>query len=256
MFKLSCALGILFATIALFKADAQTQRPPMADFLLNQPVSLMDWAMMRAQKDIDRAVERLNKEVDEEVEADPRWRTMSLKEWNKELDACVKNQKQKDNSLGSCLERPHFYGNYLHLHQFNYKYSLGYAGWSKDQQRIVIGAAVRPLPRFQDEDVFTASGCTDLLQDVKAGLLSVYGTDSPALLMEFWFDYNGSRWRVGDFDQIVAITNIEVKLSRSGGDLGIAYDPSGRQIGFEPDIECSQALNGGPATIHDHRQKK
>jgi hypothetical protein len=111
--------------------------------------------------------------------------------------------------------KPNFNVNQLHLLQFNYHYLWGYAGWSKDQQRIVIGAAIAP-PRFQDEDVFTANDCTDLLHDVKAGLLSVYGTDNLPLLMQFWFEYSGSRWRAGDFDRIVAITNIKAKLSRSG----------------------------------------
>jgi hypothetical protein len=163
MFKLVCVLGLLFVTLTLFKADAQTQRPPMADFLLKEPVSVMDWGIMRAKKDVDRAVERLNKEVDEEVAADPRWRTMSQKEWNSELNECYRNHK--NDSIQPCVEKLHFYGNYLHLLQFNYHYLWGYAGWSQDQQRIVIGAAVAPLPRFQDEDVFTPNGCTDLLHD-------------------------------------------------------------------------------------------
>jgi hypothetical protein len=51
---------------------------------------------------------------------------------------------------------------------------------------------------------------------VKAGLISVYGTDNLSLLMQFWFEYSGSRWRVGDFERIVAITSVEAKLSRSG----------------------------------------
>jgi len=54
------------------------------------------------------------------------------------------------------------------------------------------------------------------LLDVKVGLPSVYGTDNLPLLMQFWFEYSGSRWRAGDFDRIVAITNVEAKLSRSG----------------------------------------
>jgi len=251
MFELAYVLGILFVALAPFGADAQTQRPPMADFLLKQPVSLMDWAMMRADRDIKKAVERLNKEVDEEVRADPRWRTMSQKEWNSEFNECLKNRKDVGES---CLEKP-FYDNQLHLLQFNYHYLLGYAGWSEDQQRVAIGAAVAPFPRLQDEVVFTANGCTDLLHDVRAGLLSVYGTGSLALLMQFWFDYSGSRWRVGDFDRIVAITNVEVKLSRSGA-LGKWYDQNGNQMGVDPDIECSQALDGGLATVHDHRQKQ
>ena len=90
---------------------------------------------------------------------------------------------------------------------------------------------------------------------MKAGLLSVYGTDNLPLLMQFWFEYSGSRWRAGDFDRIVAITNVKAKLSRSGA-LGKWYEKNGNQMGYDPDIECRQPLNGGPATIHDHRQKK
>jgi hypothetical protein len=254
MFKLPYVLGILFATLALFEADAQTQRPPMADFLFNEHVSLMDWGIMRAKKDIERAVERLNKEIDEEVKADPRWRTLSQKEWSSEFDECLRNHKD---DWQPCLDKPKFYVNQLDLRQFNYAYETGYAGWLPDQQRIVIGAAALPnRARIKDEDAFTASGCTDLLHDLKAALLSVYGIGSPALLMQFWFEYSGSRWRVGDFDRIVAITNVEVKLSRSGGALGKWYDQNGNEMGTDHDIECSQPLNGGPTTSHDHRQKQ
>jgi hypothetical protein len=252
MFKPPFVLGILFTTLALFKAEAQTQRPPMADFLLKEPVSLMDWGMMRADRDSQRAVEQLNKEVDEEVRADPRWRTISQEEWNSELAECYRSHT---NDIQPCVDKPHFYPNPLHLIQFNYHYLVGYAGWSQDQQRIVIGASVAPFPRFQDEDVFTANGCTDLLHDLKAGIISVYGTDNLPLLMQFWFGYSGSRWRAGDFDRIVAITAVEVKLSRSGS-LGKWYDQNGNQMGFDPNIECSQPLNGGPVTIHDHWQKQ
>jgi hypothetical protein len=253
MFKLAIVLGFLVATFTSFDADAQTQRPPMADFLLKEPVSLMDWGLMRAQKDIDKAVERLNKEVDEEIKADPRWRTLSQKEWSSEFDECLRNHKD---DWQPCLDKPKFYVNQLHLLQFNYHYTLGYAGWIQDQQRIVLGAAVLPFPRLQDEVVFTADGCTDLLHDVKTGILSVYGMDNLPLLMAFWFKYSGSRWRAGDFDRIVAITNVEVTLSRSGYALGKWYDQNGNEMDTDPDVECSQALNGGPATVHVHRQKQ
>ena len=64
MFK-TIVLGFLVATFTS-NADAQTQRPPMADLLLKEPISLMDWGMVRAQRDIDETVERLNKALEEE----------------------------------------------------------------------------------------------------------------------------------------------------------------------------------------------
>ena len=46
---LTHALGIWFVTLAVCGVHAETQRPPIANFLLKEPVSLMDWGMMRAQ---------------------------------------------------------------------------------------------------------------------------------------------------------------------------------------------------------------
>jgi len=42
--------------------------------------------------------------------------------------------------------KPNFYVNQLHLLQFNYHYLWGYAGWSKDQQQIVIWSCNSAIP--------------------------------------------------------------------------------------------------------------
>jgi hypothetical protein len=263
MSRLAHALGILFGTLALFEADAQTQRPPIADLLLKEPVSLMDWGMMRAKQEIDQAVERLNKEIDEEVVADPRWRTMSFDEFEKDHNKSIKEytKSHPEDPYLKSYGHAKYYFNSLGLRQFNYKYHFGYAGWSGQQQRIVIGVAVEPFPRDAEqnpaspdfdrgfrprESFLTADGCTDLLHDVRAGLLWAYGINNPARLMSKWFSHNGVV--PSALDQIVAITNIEVNLSFSGD-----FVEGGET---QPELACSQALNGGSATVHDHRQKK
>ena len=256
MFK-TIVLGFLVATFTLSNADAQTQRPPMADLLLKEPISLMDWGMMRAQRDIDETVERLNKALEEEGAADPRWRTMSEIEFSKEQEKSMKEYKKDhpDDPDFQSYRRTHYYYNYLHLRQFNYQYRFGYTGWSENKQRIVVGVAVKPFWRINPnstefrphliEEGLTADACTDLLHDVKAVLLSGVGINDPARLMQKWFGHYGPN--PTDLDQIVAITNIEVNLSSSGG-VTEGYGV--------PELACSQALNGGPATVHDHREKK
>ena len=258
MFRRAYVLGILFATLALFKADAQTQRPPIADSLLNEPVSLMDWGMMHADQDIKRAVERLNKAIDDEVAGDPRWRTMGALGFLEQQGKSIKEYKTihpEDPDLKSFPWNPNFH-NPLQLRQFNYKYSFGYAEWSEDQQRIRIRVVVEPSQREHPDaavmrsilmaDLLTADRCTDLLHDVKAGLLSLHPdpvSDKPALSMiAAWFSHSGQRVHsVSKLDQIVAITNVEVGLGWKG--------PS-------HDLECSQPLNGGSVTIQDNRQKQ
>lgn len=260
MFKVAIVLGFLIATLALFKAEAQTQRPPVADFLLKEPVSLMDWGMMHADRDIKLAVERLNKAIDDEIAGDPRWRTMGARGFLEQQDRSIKEYKTihpDDRDLKSFPWNQYFY-NPLQLRQFTYKYSFGYAEWSEDQQRIRIGVAVVPSQREHPdaavmrnilfEDLLTTDRCIDLLHDVKASLLSPYQYPSPydnppLQMMMAWFSHNGQRAHSSStLEQIAAITNIEVELSRMG------ESPA--------EIECIQALNGGPATIHNHRQNK
>jgi hypothetical protein len=278
MFKLACVLTILLATLSLYTAEAQTKRPPIADALLNEPISLMDWGIMHVDRDIKSAVERLNKEIDDEVAADPRWRTMSSVEFNKEQNNSIKEYKKNhpEDQLLASYKWTHYYFNTVGLRQFNYQYTFGYATWSDDQERIRIGVAVKPFPRDREqnpaspdfdkgfrpkESFVTADACTDLLHDVKNGLLSAvpYASGDPILLILHWFGHRGGRLGGVETatsvqyppalapDQIAAITNLEVNIS----DFGFIEGSTAK-----PDIACSQALNGGPATIHDHRQKQ
>jgi hypothetical protein len=257
MFKLAFVLGVLVATFALFNADAQTQRPPIADALLHEPISLMDWGIMHADRDIKSAVERLNKAIDDEVAGDPRWRTLGARGFLEQQDRAIKEYKTihpDDPDLKSFPWNKYFY-NPLQLRQFTYKYSFGYAEWSVDQQRIRVGVAVVPSQREHPDaevmrpilwdDLVTTDRCTDLLHDVKAALLWLHpipDADPAYLMIETWFGHNGQRvYSTSWLDQIIAITNIEVELSR---------------MGESPEIECSQPLNGGSVTIHDHRQNK
>jgi hypothetical protein len=175
-----------------------------------------------------------------------------------EHDRAIKEYKTihpDDRDLKSFPWKPYYY-NPLQLRQFNYKYSFGYAEWVEDRQRIRVGvlvapsgrehpdaAVIRPIPW---DDLLTADRCIDLLHDVKAGLLSLhpFPYEDPAHLMIMtWFSHNGQRvYSTSWLDQIIAITNIEVGLSSGEG--------------VSPDLECSQALDGGLVTIHDHRQKQ
>jgi hypothetical protein len=53
----------------------------------------MDWGMMHADQDIKRAVERLNKAIDDEVAGDPRWRTMGALGFLEQQDKSIKEYK-------------------------------------------------------------------------------------------------------------------------------------------------------------------
>ena len=154
MFKLACALGIVFATLILFEADAQTQRPPIAEQLLNEPVSLMDWGIMRADRDIKSAVEELNKAIDDEIKGDPRWRTLGAAGFLEQQDKAIKEYKTlhpDDPDLKSFPWNKYFY-NRFQLRQFTYKYNFGYAEWSVDQQRINVGVGVVRMCRLAPSD--------------------------------------------------------------------------------------------------------
>jgi hypothetical protein len=179
---------------------------------------------------------------------------MSFEEFKKEENKSIGEYKKshpEDPFLNS-YHWPKGFPNNLHLRQFNYKYEFGYADWSEHQQRIRIGVAAKPFPRDQDlnspvrshQDFLTADACTDVLHDVKASLL--WASPDEAFLIGHWFSSNGHA--PSAVDQIIAITNIEVNLS----DFGLVEGLPGAQ----PDISCSQALNGGSVTIHDHRQKQ
>jgi hypothetical protein len=188
MFKLAIVLEILVATFTLSNADAQTQRPPIADALMNEPVSLMDWGIMRADQDIKRAVEELNKAIDDEIAGDPRWRTLGTAGFLEQRDKAIKEYKAINPGDRDLKFFPwnQYYPNPLQLLQFNYKYNFGVAQWSDDQQRIRIRVDVTPSQRGHPnavvarpiliEDLLTTDRCIDLLHDVKAGLLSLHTT--------------------------------------------------------------------------------
>lgn len=251
-----CALLIFVSPVVITAADAQTNvaTPSVADLLRREPISLMDWGLMRANQDIKKAVKELNEELREDAKA-----RESIEEYKRQHPEG--HFKPLDtNSLG--------------LRQFDYDYTMGDAEWSYREERILIQVAAEPLQNYGElraADAFiTADACADLLHDVRTSLLYIGGIvarnlpDSvtaqlAARLATRWFFPPSHLFPASSFpapERIADITMLQVVLSLFGKTLENTSPSPGEdwQLGARPYIACTQPLSGGSISIRDDRQ--
>jgi hypothetical protein len=146
------------------------------NWLMNNPVSMMDWGNERAEKSAQKAVDHLNQLMEQREKQDYKLEDDDSmpEEVKKKI---LENRKQ-------LVGFPTRYG---------YRYGPAYAGYDLRHDRIMVGAFVVPQYALHTGTI-DAESCVAIVEDFQKNLLAVSGASSPQqLASELWFSHNGYR---------------------------------------------------------------
>jgi hypothetical protein len=147
------------------------------NWLINNPVSMMDWGCQRAKQSAQDAVDFLNQmmKIREKEDEDLEDTNIFPEERKKKI---LEGRKNLPPSA------PQKYG---------YRYGPVYAGYDLPHDRIVVGTFVTPSYSLNTGTIDTES-CVAIVEDFRWQLVHS-GPSSPQyaqqLASEFWFSHNG-----------------------------------------------------------------
>jgi hypothetical protein len=142
------------------------------NWLMNNPVSMMDWGSAKAEQSAQHTVDQLNQlmESREKQDYDLEDNNIFPEEVKKKI---LEDRKQ-------LIGFPERYG---------YRYGPAYAGYDLAHDRIVVGTFVTPQYSLHTGAIDTES-CVAIVEDFR-GQLVHSGASSPQQLASEWFSHNG-----------------------------------------------------------------
>ena len=205
-----------------------TPLPPAVNWLFNDPVTMLDWGLLQAQKTLDEAADGFNRQ-----EADAaQWEGIPA------------------NRGGNYIET---FKKQILVRETGYTIAFARASYDAQQARIELGfqirpsAATSPQRKTMPDRKLTGEACATLLDDVRHFIFLKAGTQilpDPQRYLEaaegtikLWFSHNG--FRRGDkpsglYRNLAAVSAITVWLDQS--------------MTTQPPVQCSTPLGGGPVT--------
>jgi hypothetical protein len=210
--QLTFALGfLLFGASAI--ASGSTK------WLIENPVSMMDWGSAKAEKSAQSAADTLNSFMEQRAKQDSDFK------YDKDIPEEVKKQT---------LEyRKQWAASYPR--QYGYHYGPGYAGYELPRDRILVGIFAAPDMSVHPGKIDVES-CAGIVEDFRNQLLSPAG--SPQLLAtQFWFTHSG-------YNSATMPTNFEKELTEHI----VVVVHLDRYATLDSAVTCEQPLQGGPIT--------
>ena len=143
------------------------------NWLINNPVSMMDWGSQKAKKSAQSAADMLNGLMESRAKQDFDF------EFDKSIPEEVKKKTLEDRKRWTDSSYPQ---------KFGYRYGPGFAGYDLKRDRIVVGVFVKPS--FPYPGKIDTESCTEIVNDFRNMLLGA--AESPKqLAAEIWFTHNG-----------------------------------------------------------------
>jgi hypothetical protein len=162
---------LLTAITLLFGVDAFASES--TNWLINNPVSMMDWGSAHAKESAQSAADMLNGLMESRAKQDFDF------EFDKSIPEEVKKKTLEDRKRWTDSSYPQ---------KFGYRYGPGFAGYDLKRDRIIVGVFVKP--NFPYPGKIDAESCTRIVNDFRNKLLGA--AESPEqLAAQFWFTHNG-----------------------------------------------------------------
>ncbi len=166
-----------FAASALL-CSKQATASDSTRWLVENPVSMMDWGSARAKESAQLAAELLNKLMEARAKQDSDF------EFDKSIPDAVKTRTIEDRKLLAKFG-PQLYG---------YHYGPGFAGYDLPRDRILVGVFVVPDKSLHPGKIDSES-CAVIIEDFRKQLLNM--AKSPQqLAADVWFAHNGYKSNV------------------------------------------------------------
>jgi len=144
------------------------------NWLINSPVSMMDWGSQKAQQAAQRAADTLNHFLEQREQQDYRFDADSS------ISEEVKRKTLEDR------QRPG-----MSLHQYGFRYPVAFAEYEQAKDRIVVGAFVVPQNSLHTGKI-DAESCIGLMRDFRDQLI-IMGTTKDGVPQDAieWFSHSG-----------------------------------------------------------------
>jgi hypothetical protein len=174
--------GACFRTIALMiplwgLSSLNVTAAESTEWLLNNPVSMMDWGSAKAKESAQRAADFLNGLMEKWAKNDSELTDTSTPE---SMKKAILQAREQWGTLG--LPKQH-----------GFKYGSAYAGYDLPRDRIVVGVFVAPFPYINlTPGKVDAESCIGIVEDFQKELVELSGAESAQqLAADFWFTHNG-----------------------------------------------------------------
>jgi hypothetical protein len=193
------------------------------DWLVHNPVSMMDWGSQNAEKAAQNAIDQLNKE-------------MEAKEKEDEVLATMPDDQKKQ--LGEGWKK-------LQLAQkYGYEFQYAHAGYDQPNDRILISSYVIPrlIPLSMHSDVgkVDTDSCIALVEDFRKYIMGGGTAEQVALS---WFGRSYPFSATPNFTKdLLAHIAVEISLDKY-------------RFNLPPAIKCTEPFGGGPVTIVNAAKK-
>jgi hypothetical protein len=175
MAKVRISNFLLAATAGIWFVGENAIASESTNWLINNPVSMMDWGSGKAEESAQKTVDHLNRLMEGREKQD-----FDL-ENNSSFPEEVKKKILEDRKK----QAPFF------PKRYGYRYGPAYAGYDPPRDRILVGTFVIPKNSLHTGSIDSES-CVVIVEDFRKDLLMLSGASNPyQLASEFWFNHSG-----------------------------------------------------------------
>jgi hypothetical protein len=229
MRKLLLSLVLLLSWV-LFSLNVTAAES--TDWLINNPVSMMDWGSGKAKESAQHAADSLNKLMEMRAKQQVDLNDTDVPENVKK--AILEGWKQASADPDSPK-------------QYGFEYGSAFSGYDLPRDRIVVGVFVTPrghwLPTVAGK--IDAESCIGIVEDFRKRLVTLSGADSAQqLAADFWFTHSG-------YKPAAMPANFAKDLAEHITVL-IHLD---RYPHVNAEITCEEPLPGGPISVVKKKSK-
>jgi hypothetical protein len=189
------------------------------NWLMESPVSMMDWGTQKAARSVQDAADSLNYLTKARSDQDDRF----------ENDASIPEEVKKKTLANR--ERLHF-----SPRTYGYEYGPGFAEYDARRDRVVLGAFVKP---YRNLGKINAESCIGIVEDLRETLgvrskLDVAAADAQELVSR-WFSHSGYQLAPKLAKDLAEHTTVLIYL-----DWNTITDA---------EVKCEQLLPGGEVSV-------
>jgi hypothetical protein len=213
---------------ALFSLNALAAES--TDWLINNPVSMMDWGAQKAEQSAQRAADFLNGFMERRAKNDSDLTDSSVDEGMKK--AILEDRKRSASYNG--LPK-----------QFGFKYGSAYAGYDLARDRIVVGVFVAPRYGDTTPGKIDAESCIGIVEDFRTALVgSSRAEHAQQMAADSWFTHNGYR-----------LNAMPPKFAKDLAEhIAVVVHLDNYAI-VDSDVTCEEPLPGGPISVVQKKSK-
>jgi hypothetical protein len=213
------SIFVLGSATAALLLNGEAIAADSTKWLIENPVSMMDWGSEKAKESAQHAADLLNTLMEGRAKQDSDF------EYDKSIPEEVKTKTIEERKQWAKVSPQ----------QYGYHYGPGFAGYDLPRDRILVGVFVVPDTSLHPGKI-DAESCAGIIDDFRKQLLE-FAKSPQQLAADIWFTHNGYKLNAipTNFEKdLTAHITVIVHLNRF--------------VAMESTLTCEQPLLGGAIT--------